>query len=258
MNIGETTKKTPYGTALIKAVGVLEHLASHRDPQGVSEIARSTGLNKATVYKLLETLQDVRFVEKTDLSQYRLGIGLVRLAQSSIDQIDLVSIAQPVLVKLNDKTGETVHLGVMDRNRVVYVAKLESRQAVRMYSSIGKSAPMYCTGIGKALLSKYSVEQLTQYFTDVQRVPYTSSTIVAEDALRRELLRIQAQGYSMDDGEHEEDVRCIAIPLYKGQELYGAISVSAPKYRFDDAALHRWLPLLQVAQAKMVDKLSLT
>lgn len=248
--------KAPYGTALLKAVEVLEHLANHAEPQGVSDIARHTGLQKSTVFKLLETLQTVRFVEKTAQSQYRMGVGLVRLAHTALDQIDLLSIAQPYLAQLNDETGETVHLGVADGNRVVYVAKLESRQAVRMYSSIGKSAPMYCTGIGKALLSRYRPEELEEYLESVERVAWTERTVTGKEALRQEIHRIQVQGYAMDDGEHEADVRCVAVPLGKGESLYGAISVSAPKYRFDDAARNRWLPLLRDCQAHVLAQVS--
>jgi DNA-binding IclR family transcriptional regulator len=238
-----------YGSAIVKAVEILEYLAEKSEPQGVSEIGRALDMNRATVYKLLETLQVVRFVEKLERdATYRLGLGLARLAHRALQQMDVVQAAQPALEWLNEQTQETVHLGVLDENVVVYAAKLESKQAVRMYSKLGNASPLYCTGIGKAILSTFDELALNRYLKAVELRRYTDHTITDREALKEELQRIRARGYAIDNCEHEPEVRCVAAPLYKQGVLYGAFSVSAPSYRMDDETIARYLPMVRQCQ----------
>lgn len=247
--------KTPYGNSLLKAALILEYLAEG-GARGVSDIARHTGLSKATTFKLLETLQQIQFVEKNEnQAQYGLGFGLAKLARTSLMEMDLVSVARPYLEELNQWTGETIHLGIADKTSVVYVMKLESRQAVRMYSRVGISAPLYCTGIGKALLTCFDDEALAQYLSTVELKRFTDQTITTSAGLLNEIQHIRESGYSVDNSEHEEDVRCIAVPLCRDQHLFGAMSISAPKYRMTDEVLLSYLPALQKSQQEILDRL---
>ncbi|PTM56588.1 IclR family transcriptional regulator [Desmospora activa] len=248
--------KPSYGTSLLKAATILQCLSESDVPLGVSEIARKTEIGKSTVHKLLQTLSHVGYVEKTEQdARFRLGFALIKMAHHSLSQMDIVQASAPFLAELNEETGETVHLGVLDKDQVVYVNKLESRRTVRMYSRIGKTAPLYCTGIGKALLSCFSPEALSRYLQSVELLPVTANTLSSPSALRREVEAIQKRGYAIDDGEHEEEVRCIAVPLSKHGHTYGAISVSAPRYRMDDNVLHRFLPMLQQCQQHILQRL---
>jgi len=253
---GQDSPKTPYGTSLLKAALILEYLAAQGGARGVSEIARNTGLSKATAFKLLETLQQIQYVEKKgEQAHYGLGLGLAKLAHSSLSDMDLVSVARSYLEDLNQQTGETIHLGIADGTSVVYVMKLESRQAIRMYSRVGISAPMYCTGIGKALLSTFDDDALDRYLTAVELRRFTGQTITTREELLAEIGRIRHNGYSIDNSEHEEDVRCIALPLYRNNRLYGAMSISAPSYRMTDETLLGYLPALERSQKDILDRL---
>lgn len=247
--------KASYGTAIIKAVRILNYLSEQTEPKGVSEIARETGLNKATVFKLLETLQSVGFVEKTKNTSYHLGIGLIKLAHSALQQVDLVRLAYPYLENLNEQTGETVHLGVLDGDRVVYVAKLESKQSIRMYSKVGKSSPLYCTGLGKAILSTFSDRQLSDYLEHTNLQRFTNTTLCTAADIINEVQKIRANGYAVDNSEHEQDVRCIAVPLFSGGKLFGAISVTAPSYRMTDEKMLEYLPFLKQCRNNILERL---
>lgn len=244
---------SPYGTSILKSVDILKYMADEPHSKGVSEIARDLNMNRATVYKLLETLQLVGFVHKKQSdSTYTLGPGLARLAHRAYEQLDIASIAQPFLEVLNRETKETIHLGIADENMVVYVAKLESTQAVRMHSRVGNASPLYCTGIGKALLSSWGEEALDHYVRNTEFRRYTPSTITDGITLRSALQDIRKNGYAMDNCEHEEEVRCIAFPLYKDGVLYGAFSVTAPSYRMDDHTVKRYIPLMKACQDKIL------
>ncbi|QQE77577.1 IclR family transcriptional regulator [Alicyclobacillus sp. SO9] len=246
-----------YGTAVLKAVSILNFLSTVDKPQKLKDICQTTGLNKATAFKLLETLQSVGYVEKTDDVGYRLGLGLVRIAGAALHSVNTVRLIEPYVKELNMRTGETVHFGVAERNEVVYVTKLESKQAVRMYSKVGNTAPMYCTGIGKAILSTYGEVDLAEYLASVSLRKITNQTLTDEHQLRRELREVREQGYSIDNGEHEPEVRCIAVPLVANGKTYGAVSVSVPSYRMDDAATERHLADLKWCQVKILSDLRL-
>jgi IclR family KDG regulon transcriptional repressor len=247
---------SPYGTALIKAVKILEYLAKQPQGEGTSEIARQTQMNKTTVFKLLETLQLIGFVEKSvHDARYKLGFGLIKLAHNSLQSLDIVTLTLPFLEELNKKTDETVHLAVLNDKDLIYVAKLESTQSVRTISRIGRTAPLYCTGMGKAMLSTFSDAELTAYFAAIELEKHTASTITDKGQLLAELKKVKAAGYAIDNSEHEEDIRCIAAALTDGQQLFGAISLSVPKYRMDDATLNRYLPLLMNTRRQIRERL---
>ncbi|MCL6444555.1 MAG: IclR family transcriptional regulator [Alicyclobacillus sp.] len=251
----QSKMKATYGTAILKAAMILDYLALQPHPIGVSEIAAGTKLNKATTFKILETLQAIDWVEKTSDSQYRLGVGLVKLGHASAKQVDLIRIAMPHLQRLNDETGETIHLGVLRNLQVVYIVKLESKQVVRMYSEVGKTAPLYCTGIGKAILSTFQPQELEDYLTVTPLKRYTENTIVSICNLKKELEHIRQVGYAIDNEEHELDVRCVAMPLYQSDHLYGAFSISGPSFRMTDAVLRSYVPLAKECQEAILQGL---
>ncbi|WAH38029.1 IclR family transcriptional regulator [Alicyclobacillus dauci] len=252
----KTHESSPYGTAILKGVDILKYLAEQPVATGVSRIARDLGMNRATVFKLLETLQLVGFVHKRESdSTYSLGPGLARLAHRAYEQLDITTIAQPSLERLNNQTKETVHLGIEDENMVVYVSKLESKQAVRMHSRVGNASPLYCTGIGKAIMSTWDDEKVHTYLRERELKQYTPNTITDANTLLKVLQDIRINGYAMDNSEHEMEVRCIAAPLYKDGILYGAFSVTAPTYRMDDGTVQRYIPLVKSCQTEILAKL---
>ena len=136
--------------------------------------------------------------------------------------------------KLCNELGETVHMGVLEDKSAVYVLKKESSFTIRMYSRVGKTIPLYCTAIGKVLLSDMSERELQHYLGRVTLKPFTPNTVKDEQALRSELEKIRNQGWASDDEEHEMGTLCIGAPIrdYTGKVI-AAMSVSWPLFRFD-------------------------
>lgn len=222
-------------------------------PKTVTDIARETGMGNSTAYKLLETLQLMGYVERTPFTTYKLGVALVRLASSYLsDQNGFVAIAEPHLRKLNQLTGETIHLGIRDESHVIYLSKLESTQVVRMHSKVGDKSPLYCTGLGKAILARMAEDELDEYLSKAELVRYTDTTLTTPADIRNEIEKIRNQGYSIDNSEHTEDIRCIAISLQYSNRQCGAMSISAPKYRMDDDTLLSYLPQLLRARDEIL------
>ena len=146
--------------------------------------------------------------------------------------------------RLNEATGETVHLAILNGESIVYIDKLESLNQVRMYSAVGKQAAVHCTGVGKAITAFLPPEEQEALIQKLDFKRYTVNTITDEQSFRRELARIRERGYARDDGEHEEEIRCVAVPIlnFAGESVAG-ISVSAPQYRLTPETISKWVEL---------------
>jgi DNA-binding IclR family transcriptional regulator len=159
------------------------------------------------------------------------------LGSAFLGGLDLRQEAKPVLAEIGDATGETCHLAIRDGRQIVYIEKLESTQPVRMHSWIGATNPMYCTGVGKAILA-FSDESVQSQVLADDLVKRTANTITEPEALREELATIRQRGFSIDNEENERSIRCAAAPVFDhtGQVVAG-LSVSGPTYRLPDERL---------------------
>lgn len=225
MSIESIEKQTSVGKAL-QLLEVLGRLAGHDDIR-LADIVRETGLQKPTAHRLLAELKARDFVEQDrDSGRYRLGRKLMLLSAQLYSGIDLRERARPHLKALAERTGVTANLAVRDGIEVVYIDKIEGRYAVQLRSFIGWRGPLYCTALGKAVLA-FDGEEVRQslWRTEIRRL--TPQTIADRPSLERELVQIRAQGFAVDEREHEPEVRCIAAPVFNHfGELVGAISVS--------------------------------
>ena len=169
---------------------------------------------------------------------YSLTLKMFSIGSRSLSHIDLITVARPFAKKLAEELGETVHMGILEDDSAVYVLKEESKYTIRMYSRVGKAIPLYCTAIGKIFLSEMDDDQLDSYLKDHSLKPFTPKSISDEQALREELKRIKDSGWSMDDEEHEMNIKCIAAPIrdYTGKTI-AAISASWPVFRFEETSL---------------------
>jgi len=249
----------PSNPAIRKAMIVLEALAASREPQRFTDLMQSTGMAKASLHRQLAVLQEERLVSLDDESRtYQLGLRLLALTYDSNGHHAIRRFADPELQELSLATAETIHLAVLDGTEVVYVSKAESTQKVRMYSDVGLRAPVYCTGVGKALLAFRSAADQRRIVERIDFQRFTDTTITSAEALLAELDLIRERGYAIDDGEHEEDIRCAAAPVL-GQhgDSVAAISISAPAYRAD-AELPAWVGLVQRAAGHVSDRVTAT
>jgi DNA-binding IclR family transcriptional regulator len=222
-----------------RALRVLAELGS--DPAGVTatELARRTGVNRVTVHRILAAFKNHGFVRQpTPGGPYCLGFKFLELAEQVLEDTDAALVARPLLEQLADRSGETCHFAVLDGTAAVYVAKVESQQAVRLVSRIGVRVPLYCTSLGKALLAAASPALASRLIEGQSFERVTATTIVSERELREELGEIRMRGYAFDLGENEPGVCCVgAAVIGRDGEPMGAISVSGPEWRTGDERL---------------------
>jgi IclR family acetate operon transcriptional repressor len=138
--------------------------------------------------------------------------------------------------ELRDRLGETINLGVLDGNRVVYVEILESNKAVRLAARRGDRDPIHSTALGKAIASRLSSDAVVAILAAEGMPKRTSKTLTDEAGYLAELDKVRAQGYAFDLGENEEDGRCIAVP-FRNSRVLAAISLSAPAARMGDGLM---------------------
>ncbi|MGN0298848.1 MAG: IclR family transcriptional regulator [Lachnospiraceae bacterium] len=208
---------------------ILELLSQKEDGMGVTEIGRCLDLNKTTVHRIVNGIMKRGYVEKTERGQYRLGLKFIALCSHRINSIELTAEARPYLLALTNLYGQRTHLAILDENEAVYLDKVEIERNLRMYSEIGKRVPVYCSALGKALLFDKSAMEIRAILESAPYQKKTPKTQNDTDKLIQEIFQFAQRGWSVDDEENEEEIRCIAAPIrdYSGR-IIAAISVSGP------------------------------
>lgn len=220
---------------LDRAVSILSVLSDGK-PRTLMELSEAVELNSSTTFRLLSSLASHSYVERDDQTgKYTLGLACLELARAYQMNHVLRRTALPELEALRDETGETIHLAVLDRMDVVYLEKLHGLHAIGLMSSqVGARLLAYCTGLGKVLLAYIDPERIRAHHEQVGFIRFTDTTITEVEMLLAELAAIRQQGYALDRGEHEPDVRCIAAPIHDAQgKVIAALSIAGPASRME-------------------------
>lgn len=240
-----------------RALAIMDALAHEGSPMKLSSLSKQLGLNISTVHRLLNTLMVWGYVEQDPhMGKYRLGIKSFEIGNKALYSLDIRSVAKPYLKKLVDKSNETANLAILVEGEVVYIDQVETHNIIKMFARPGTRGPAYCTGSGKALLAALSEYEINRLARDFSFKSYTNKTITNVGDLKKELSLIRKQGYSLDMGEMEEDVRCVAAPIidHEGKTI-AAISLSGPSTRMSDQYLRNELVPLVIDTAKQISHL---
>jgi DNA-binding IclR family transcriptional regulator len=215
-------------------------------------LAEAVGLPKGTTHRLLSSLVYFNYVQQDPVSRsYRLGFRLVTLGNCLLDQLDLRKMAQPHLFELAQRTQETAHLVVMDRNEALYIDKIQlSTEGLHMSSRLGYRAPLHCTAVGKVLLAHQPETEIDGVIALKGLPRFTANTLTDSETFKAHLRKVKADGYAVDNEEHGPGVRCVAAPVRDmAGSIIAAISVSAPSVRVTLAAAQERVSPLVVETA---------
>jgi DNA-binding IclR family transcriptional regulator len=246
--MAEISERTLEGTKSVdRALTVLLEVAA-RGARGMtlSECAAILGYSKATTHRLLQTLTRREFLRlDEERGTFTLGVTNLRLGIEFLESLDLRQEALPTLRELADTTGETAHLGRLSGTSVVYIEKVESSQAVRMYSRVGDTMPAYSTGVGKAILAFLDPDEVGSHLPE--SLPRRAANTITDAAdLRAELRRTRERGYSFDDVENEDGIRCTGAPVFDHTgRVQAAISVAGPASRMTRQRLDELGPIVR-------------
>src|SRR5699024_5758720 len=178
-----------------------------------------------------DTLELVGFVSRNqETKEYSLGPRLIQLANASFIQFDIVRETYPALKRLFETVGTTVNLGMLQGNEVLFINKFTvSDTSNKTLSRIGFTQPIYCSAMGKAMLSTFLPKERKSYLDQVELVPNTIHTLNDKKELEEQLILIQERGYAIDDREAEENIYCVGTTFETSEkDEYYAFSISIP------------------------------
>ncbi|MCW2900282.1 MAG: Transcriptional regulator, IclR family [Streptosporangiaceae bacterium] len=224
-----------------RAFELLETMAAEGGMVGLSKLAQQSGLALPTIHRLVRTLVDLGYARQEPSRQYSLGPRLIRLGESASHLLGTWS--RPYLSGLVDAVGESANLAMLDGDQVVYVAQVQSRQSMRMFTEVGRRVHPHCTAVGKAMLANLPPGDVQALLGRTGMPAQTEHTLTEPGLFAEEMDRVRRQGYAMDDGEQEVGVRCVAVPVL-GAPNPLAISVSGPAPRMTPEVVERAVPLL--------------
>lgn len=220
--------------SLLRGLSVIEALAGSQGGMGPTQLAQSTNLDKGTVTRLLYTLIEASYVRRDpETRRYALTPRILHIAEGVQTQLDLRHLARPHLRKLRDAVRETVHLGILDHDKIVYVEKLQPpTQSVQLITGVGQTMPVHSTALGKAILSRTEASRLDEIVGRLTFHKQTEKTIGSAPELFKALESVRAKGFAVDDEENMDGVSCVAAPLIDAKGLVtGAVSISSPTFR---------------------------
>jgi DNA-binding IclR family transcriptional regulator len=214
--------------SLRKALAVLQAVAQAERPLTIAEVAIRCGIARPTAYRLVQTLIAEGHLEQ-DGQDARIAIGfaVLPLAASLLDRNRMRLEALPHLHALAQQTGERANLGILHRDRVLYLAGVEKPALPTIYSRFGKAAPAHCSSLGKAILAHLPEPELRALIERAPLTAHTPASIVNRATLIKDLAETRARGYAVDRAEHVPGSYCVAAAIFgRRNDPVGAIGLS--------------------------------
>ncbi len=225
---------------------------------GLMDLSTTLGLNKSTAHRVLNSLIYMGYARQNEADgKYEPTFKIVDMANKIMSKVDVVQTVRPYLRHLMEMTGETVHLVERDGLDAVYIDKVESfNNGIQMVSRIGSRIPLYCSGVGKAMVAQMDAWEADEIWNSSRIERLTPFTITDYDAFQKALAQTRERGYALDNEENETGVRCIACSLkdYLGKVKY-AFSISAPVSRMDDDRIRILAGYVLESKEKMTEAL---
>jgi IclR family acetate operon transcriptional repressor len=240
--------------AVDKALRILESIGTDPEQVGLAELSRRLGIEKSTLYRLLETLEARRFVRKDPSSlRYALGIRMVELGTAATARSALGRAAGPVLDRLMLRSRQTVNLAVLDGEEILYIAKREPPEPLRVTVEVGRRVPAHATALGKVMLAFRPPGELQQLFSQrKQLVRFTPNTITSPRKLMDHLKEVRRVGIALDAEELVLGARCLAAPVLDSSGCaVAAISIAAPAAALGEKRARELCPLVVAGAAEI-------
>ena len=249
-------KRGPKGSTIDKTFTLLDAIVESETPVSVSEMGARFGLPKATVHRICVFLERRGFVQRElDGKRFTIGPHLIDLAHRTARASFKLASRHAILQALAERIGETCNIGILDRDRIVYIDRVEANWPLTIQFRTGSAVPLHCTAIGKLFLAHLPNDQVEKMIGAAPLQRFTDTTLTTMAALQRELERIRSQGFSIDNEEYLGGVICVAVPILDPQgRICAALAMQAPRARMNLSEMQKHLPALrkaalQIAQA---------
>jgi len=240
-------------STVIKAFEIINYISEKQGEIRLVDITNDLDMNKTTAFRFLETLESLNIIEKKS-NTYYLGLSLLQLGNKVITRTLLLEKIIPILERISDDVNETVNFAQLQGDMALYLHKIDSKRSLQFSLGTGDKLPLYCTAMGKAILSALPDEKYENIVQNIEFRKITSNTIDNKNYLYSEIKNIRKQGFSTEVEELEEGLICVSVPVtIKVLNFRGAISISGPAFRISEEIISRLVKRLKLAQSEIIN-----
>lgn len=223
----------------LKTLEILEIISNFEEGLTISEISKELEIPRSSVDDIVKALVKKNYLYSFEEKKYVLGNKILEIALTMKGKREIVDIANPFLKELSKKYNDTVFLSLKDGDYVLYLAKIESTRNIKITAVLGSRKSLYYTGLGKAILSTYTNEELEEYIRRTKFVSRTKHTITTPEKLKKDLQEAKIRGFAKDYREGDEDISCVAAPIFQEGNVIGAISLAGLYNRISEEELNK-------------------
>ncbi len=243
----------PKGSALLRAIEILEFVSEGDRQPSLAEICRAVDLPKATVFRILSTLEHAGYVAKEPgAKRYGCGANLHALSLRVLQHSPGRAPRHAILEELVEQIGETCNLTVPDSHTVMYIDRVEAAWPLRVALGVGSRVPLYASASGKLFLSHMTKRSLERFLRSTPLVRYTDKTLIDPSRLLSALEGVRRDGFALDDEEYLHGIRCLAVPVRNREgAVVAALAAHGPVDRMDMPQTMSFLPSLQRAAGEI-------
>lgn len=236
-----------------RACLLLEAVADSREGIGLAELSRRLALHPSTTFHIAKTLVNLGYLRQVEPSRsYCIGRQLFALAAAALDEVKLANAAESILADLSRATGEATYFAVNLGEQLVVIARHEGGGAIRINDWVGNVRPKHCTALGKIMLAALPADQFEAFLKEQELRSYTRKTITSAERLRTEIDEARKSGVAFDEGEFNEELHCVAVPVFNFTgRVIGSLGVSGPAWRLSIQALQRQIANAQAAAERL-------
>jgi len=235
-------RSDPTLSTLDRGLRILELLASSDAKAGLTltELGRAFGMHRSTLFRFLATLRTRGYIDRDPVTdRYLIGPPRLTLAGAYLDRLEIRHVGRPALQALCDRTGELVHIVILDQADAITIERIEGKHPISLQTAFGARRPAYCTASGKAILA-YLTEDEVEAVLPPDMPAFTPRTITTPAQMHADLAEVRRRGYAIDDEERIEGLRCVAAPVFGSHgEVLGALSLAAPTQRVSVERFHK-------------------
>lgn len=234
-----------------RVLDILELLSTNPSGMTLTELSKALNAPKSSIMPLVHTMTARKFIYMhKDTSRYFIGIAAYSVGASYTNNMNALQFIQAEMKYIVSQANETCQLGIQNRSNLLYIAKEDTAEPLRLVSYVGKQLPLYCTAIGRAILAEKSRDQVLALYPN-GLTAFTDHTITDWDSLFAELERTRVRGYAIEHEESTPMVHCVGIPLRSSGRIIAALSVSIPAFRFSEDKLQSIIQLLKDSKEKL-------
>jgi len=234
-----------------RIIAIINYLAAQNSPRGVTTIGKDLGFHKSSVYQILSYLKKEQWVvQDLETKKYSLGLGLLQVGLSILSQNELRSASLPIMQDLGRQTHEAILLSIRVGLQRMYIDHRQSDRDLRHVAEIGKLLPLYAGAPGKAILAHLKEEDIAVVISDLRESsPYTlaNGQVINVEKLQEELDKIKGQGFAVTAGERLLGSAAVAAPIFRSNQVIGAISISGPTATLNVELANHYGPLVTYA-----------